>query len=194
MSIEEQKDVKKQKLDLIRFYHRGLIKDLGITQNDFGMKMTFYDAYGRKVIGVFDNEFQREKGFFIELVTPSWEPADPERKVYRIAPSDCFDEEYEKKVKNEKASYLVPVDELRPVDPEAVAISKSSAVTSSDQVFNTRNQQTQSAPVSKPAPSGNLVIEDAPYNDMTIRDYMAIHTGRPVSKKGWLNDLIKSSN
>ena len=34
---------------------------------------------------------------------------------------------------------------------------------------------------------------DAPYSEMTIRDYYAIHTGKPVSSKTWLNDLIKSS-
>jgi len=27
---------------------------------------------------------------------------------------------------------------------------------------------------------------------MTIRDYYAIHTGKPVSSKNWLNELIKS--
>jgi hypothetical protein len=35
------------------------------------------------------------------------------------------------------------------------------------------------------------VVEDAPYSEMTIRDYIAIHTGKPVSSKGWLNELIK---
>jgi hypothetical protein len=36
-------------------------------------------------------------------------------------------------------------------------------------------------------------MEDAPYSEMTIRDYFAIQTGKPVSAKGWLNDLIKNS-
>ena len=36
-------------------------------------------------------------------------------------------------------------------------------------------------------------MEDAPYTEMTIRDYYAIQTGKPVSSKTWLNDLIKSN-
>jgi len=39
-----------------------------------------------------------------------------------------------------------------------------------------------------PAPMDD---SDAPYSQMTIRDYYAIHTGKPVSGKTWLNDLIK---
>jgi hypothetical protein len=34
-------------------------------------------------------------------------------------------------------------------------------------------------------------MEDAPYSEMTLRDYYAIHTGKPVSAKTWLNELIK---
>ena len=41
-------------------------------------------------------------------------------------------------------------------------------------------------------PKAPAPMEDAPYSDMTIRDYYAIHTGRPVSVKPWLNELIKN--
>jgi hypothetical protein len=27
---------------------------------------------------------------------------------------------------------------------------------------------------------------------MTIRDYIAIHTGRPISNKAWLNEIVKT--
>jgi hypothetical protein len=37
-----------------------------------------------------------------------------------------------------------------------------------------------------------MEMADAPYSEMTIRDYYAIHTGKPVSAKTWLNELIKS--
>ena len=37
-------------------------------------------------------------------------------------------------------------------------------------------------------------MEDAPYSEMTIRDFMAITTGKPVSAKTWLNELIKSTS
>jgi hypothetical protein len=174
---------KKSKLDAIRNYHQDLITDLGISKMDFNMKMPFYDPQGRMVVGIFASEFKKEKGFFFELITRSLDPADPERKVYRVPPSTSFDEEYEL---NEKGSYLVPLDELRVVNEQAVAISKASAVTSSDKMLT--KSFTPEAVYKAPAP-----MEDAPYSEMTIRDYFAIQTGKPVSAKGWLNDLIKNS-
>ena len=194
MTSEETKELKRQKLELIRFYHRDLIKDLGIPAIDFSMKVAFRDQKNNMVIGVFANGFVREKGYFIEIViSGSYDPADPERKVYRIAPNPHFEDEYEYVPKNN--TYLVPLDDLRPVNPEAVAISKSSAVTSSDNVFNTRNVVTVEAPVAKVAVAPKVEPkQDAPYSELTIRDFVAIHTGKPVSLKPWLNDLIKSSN
>jgi hypothetical protein len=41
------------------------------------------------------------------------------------------------------------------------------------------------------AESNQLKVDDAPYSEMTIRDYLAIHTGKPVSTKSWLNELVK---
>lgn len=174
---------KKGKLEAIRDYHQELINDLDISRTDFNMKMPFYDQQGRLVVGIFASEFKKEKGFFFELITRSLDPADSERKVYRVPPSNSFDEEYEL---NEKGSYLVPIEELRVVNPNSVAISKSSAVTSSDKVLS--KSFTPENVYKAPAP-----MEDAPYSDMTIRDYYAIHTGNPVSAKHWLNELIKNN-
>jgi hypothetical protein len=174
---------KKSKLEAIRDYHQDLITDLGITRTDFNMKMPFYDPQGRMVVGIFASEFKKEKGFFFELINRSLDPADSERKVYRVAPSNSFEEEYEM---NEKGSYLVPLEELRVVNPTSVAINKSSAVTSSDTVLNSKSLI--EIAYKAPAP-----IEDAPYSEMTIRDYYAIHTGKPVSAKLWLNELIKNN-
>jgi len=176
-------DWKKQKLEAIRTHHDDLIKDLGIPRTDFNMKMPFYNKNGQVVVGIFSSEFKKEKGFFFELITRALEPADPERKVYRIPPSTTFEEEYEL---NEKGSYLVPLEELRVVNQQAVAINKSSAVTSSDSILRTTKKPVE-------AYKAPATMEDAPYSEMTIRDYYAIHTGKPVSAKNWLNDLIKST-
>jgi hypothetical protein len=182
MSDDEHKEWKKAKLEAIRDYHQSLIDDLGISRTDFNMKMPFYNSRGEMVVGIFASEFKKEKGFFFELVNRGLEPTKPERTVYRVAPSTTFQDEYEL---NEKGSYLVSLDELRTVNPQSVAISKSSAVTSSDR-FNTKQPAAPEVMYKAPAP-----MEDAPYSDMTIRDYYAIHTGKPVSAKTWLNELIK---
>lgn len=184
MSDEEHKEWKKAKLEAIRDYHQELINDLGILRTDFNMKMPFYNSRGEMVVGIFASEFKKEKGFFFELVSRGLEPTDNARTVYRVAPSTTFQDEYEL---NEKGSYLVSLDELRTVNPQSVAISKSSAVTSSDR-FNTKQPAALAPEVVYKAPAP---MEDAPYADMTIRDYYAIHTGKPVSTKTWLNELIK---
>jgi hypothetical protein len=169
------KEWKKMKLDQIREYHAPLIRALGISPLDFNMKMPFYDRHGRYVVGIFGSEFKKDKGFFFELVTRDLDPLESERKVYRIARNDNHEEEYEM---NEKGSFLVPVDELRCVGGSITAEKKP--------------EPTQPAPVFNSKPVAPIE-EDLPYSEMTIRDYMAIHTGKPVSLKPWLNDLLNNS-
>lgn len=184
------KEWKKMKLDYIRGYHTQLIKDLGISPLDFNMKMPFYDRHGRYVVGIFSSEFLKEKGFFFELVTRDLDPLESDRKVYRIARNENFQEEYEM---NEKGSFLVPVDELRIVNPQSVAISKDSAVLSNDKLFSSKQVQEQPKAQSTYTPKPQSIVEnDLPFSEMTIRDYMAIHTGKPVSLKPWLNELLYS--
>lgn len=191
MSPEEKKSYKATKLHAIRQYHSELINDLGISIVDFNMKMAFYNQRGEMVVGIFESEFKKEKGFFFELITRDLEPADENRTVYRIAPTKSFYEEYEL---NEKGSYLVPLEELRVVNPQSVAITKSAAVTSSD-AFALASKQSQQV-YQQPAVTAYkapAAMEDAPASEMTIRDYYAIHSNKAVSAKGWLNDLIKSN-
>jgi hypothetical protein len=175
------KEWKKAKLDSIRSFHSDLIKDLGISPLDFNMKKAFYDTRGVEVVGIFGSEFRKEKGFFFELISSDLDPIDPERKVYRVPPNTCYEEEYELNPKN---SYNVPLEELRVVNSYAAAISKEKIIETMDE--NPKEKVLKSTQNSVP-------LQDSPYSEMTIRDYYAIHTGKPVSLKSWLNDLIKTS-
>lgn len=181
---DNPKEWKKMKLDHVRDYHAPLIRALGISPLDFNMKMPFYDKQRRYVVGIFGSEFKRDKGFYFELVTRDLDPLESERKVYRITPNENYEEEYEM---NEKGSFLVPVDELRVVSPFAPpAEKKLEPVKQQVQTFSSK-AQTYSAPeVSS--------IEDVLFSEMTIRDYAAIHTGKPLSLKPWLNELISQHN
>ncbi len=184
MADEERSRYKAQKLKEMRDYNMSLIEDLGISPYDFNMKTQFYDEQRRLVVGIFPSEFKKPKGFYFELIDSDLNPIDPERKVYRIPLTESFEEEYEL---NSKGSYLVPLEELRVVNRSSVAISKYSAVAQGpEQEFKLTAQARMNVPKA-PAP-----MEDAPYADMTIRDYFAIHTGKPVSTKNWLNDLIRT--
>lgn len=172
-----QKEWKKQKLDQVREYHAPLIRALGISPLDFNMKMPFYDRHGRYVVGIFGSEFKKDKGFFFELVTRDLDPLESERKVYKISRNDNHEEEYDM---NEKGSFLVPVDELRCISTPATSPAEK-PVTKPEEV------NTQVLFTSRPE------VSDAPYSEMTIRDYIAIRYGKPLSLKPWLNELIQSS-
>lgn len=187
MSDDERAKYKALKLKEIRDYNSDIIADLGISAFDFNMKTQFYDEQARLVVGIFPSEFKKTKGFFFELIDSDLNPADPERKVYRVPFNSAFEEEYEL---NAKGSYLVPVEELKVVHRSSVAISKMSAFTGTDDSVFKVTQKAQEA-VSN-IPKAPALMEDAPYSDMTIRDYYAIHTHRPVSAKTWLNELIKN--
>lgn len=177
LSQDEQKKYKAEILEEIRDYHQGLIEDLGIARNDFQMKMPFYNKTAQNVVGIFASEFKKEKGFYFELITREFDPADEQRTIYRIPFNSAFEEEYEV---NEKGSYLVPLEELRVVNRSSVAISGPSAIVD----------------IPKPTPTvaykAPASMEDAPYAEMTIRDFYAIFSNKPVSKRSWLNELIKS--
>jgi hypothetical protein len=191
MGDAEKIKYKADKLKEIRDYNSSLINDLGVSPFDFNMKTQFLDEQKRLVVGIFPSEFKKTKGFFFELIDSDLNPIDSERKVYRVPFNSAFEEEYEL---NSKGSYLVPLEELKVVHPSSIAISKMSAftgteLTSTDNVFKV-TQKAQEAFSSIPkAPSP---MEDAPYSEMTIRDYYAIQSGRPVSAKSWLNELIKN--
>jgi len=189
---EQKKEWKRSKLEAIRTYHMELIKDLGISVTDFNMKMPFHNKSGKLVVGIFSSEFKKEKGFYFELVTRELDPVDVKRTVYRIPYNAAFEEEYEL---NEKGSYLVPIEELRSIDPQSIAVTKYASVESTQNtegiVFTTNaNPALKNVPVYN-APA-SMDMSDAPYSEMTIRDYYAIQTGKPVSAKPWLNELIKS--
>jgi len=188
LSDDERAKYKALKTKEMRDYNADLIADLGISIYDFNMKTQFYDEQARLVVGIFPSEFKKTKGFYFELIDSDLNPVDPERKVYRVPFNTAFEEEYEL---NAKGSYLVPIEELKVVHRSSVAISKMSAFTGTDDSVFKVTQKAQETAAS--IPKAPALMEDAPYADMTIRDYFAIHTGKPVSAKLWLNELIKNN-
>jgi hypothetical protein len=189
MSEEERTKYKAQKTKEMRDFNAEIIADLGISQFDFNMKTQFYDEQRRLVVGIFPSEFKKTKGFFFELIDSDLNPTDPERKVYRVPPTPSFEEEYEL---NSKGSFLVPIEELKVVHRSSVAISKMSAFTGTETGVFKITQKAQEIASVLTIPNAPALMEDAPYADMTIRDYYAIITNKPVSAKNWLNELIKS--
>jgi hypothetical protein len=185
---------KEEKLEAIRSYHAPLIKDLGIDKKNFQMKSPKV-VNGVRCVQLYDSEFLKKDGFYFELIHGGLEPIDPNRTVYRIQYNPNFREEYDEfkivkydEVKKEEKIlivYNVPLEEAIIVDPYSAAISKGSSIVIDDKEKSLKEYGNfKNNPVS---------LEDQPFSEMTIRDYMAIHTGKPVSLKGWLNALIKNT-
>ena len=185
MDDDEKKAYRQKKLKEMHEYNDQLIKDLGISKTDFNMKKAF-TRNGNIVVGIFENEFKKSKGFYFELIDSNIEPDDPARTVYRLAPTEFYADEYEM---DEYGKFLVPIEQLRIVNRESAVISKGSASTSSDRVL--KDEPTVKTTIPLFTSSNHLKVDDAPFSEMTIRDYLAIHTGKPVSTKTWLNELIK---
>jgi len=171
------------RLNAIRDFHANLIKDLGINSKDFNMKTPYYDeSKGCYIVAIYPSEFEKPAGFYFELVNHSLLPISEERKVYRLHPSDTYMDEYDLYVDNER--YVVPLDDLRVVNPASVAISGRSALLNIDRIPPTQ-------PVYNSEPTKK--INDQPFAEMSIRDFYAIVNNTPISSKQWLNDLIKSN-
>jgi hypothetical protein len=197
-TFNSQEDVKQsssrqERLKEFLAYHADLINDLGINKGDFTIKREFYDASGRHFVYVFPSEFRKEKGSYFEIVGSNYQPANKDRIVYRIPFNPNFEEEYELcETGAYSGSYIVYLDELRSVNPRALAISGPT-----DAVLNGRFTSEERVapgfgrkPLAVNTPPSTM--PDESYTNMTIRDFVAIQTGAPVSNKEWLNQLVKS--
>lgn len=202
-----------------RIHHRDLIEDLGIPFDDFTVKTEFTDPNGRTVVGIYPSEFKKQKGIFFELIKRGSETFPDERTVYRVPASKYYEEEYQM---NPNGSYYVPLDDLRIVNPYSAALTKADSIDNVEDVYAENKKEKSDKklvfcskevvdedkkvmenPVKEvekenfiipppPPPVYVPIIDDAPYSEMTIRDFYAIHTNKPVSNKQWLNDLINN--
>jgi hypothetical protein len=196
-----------------RIHHRDLIEDLGIPFDDFTVKSEFTDPNGRTVVGIYPSEFKKQKGIFFELIKRGSEIFPDERTVYRVPASKYYEEEYQM---NPNGSYYVPLDDLRIVNPYSAALTKADSIDNVEDVYAENKKEKSDKKlvfcskevvdedkkvmevekenfiIPPPPPVSVPIIDDAPYSEMTIRDYYAIHTNKPVSNKQWLNDLINN--
>lgn len=144
-----------------------------------------------KFISFFPSELIKQKDIYTEFVSFDLTPEDPKRTLYRFRYNPYFDEEYEK-TEGENFRYLIPVRELEVIEiknPEVnefesefpdftigTQISLTGELFPDESESLTKNEETN---------------EDELMKNMTIRDFAAIMWKSPVSKKEWLNELIK---
>jgi hypothetical protein len=124
----------------------------------------------------------------IEIIDSNLNPADIHRTVYRLAHNRFFEDEYQI---DEKNKYLVPLNQLKKINRQSAALMKNNLISEKPATKSTNYDETVTKsylPFEKNQPKKE---EDAPYSELTIRDFIAIHTGKPVSLKSWINDLVK---
>lgn len=180
----DSKAIKTQNQEQLRDYHQSLLDNLGVDRNRLKGKSVFYDSKRNQVIGVFKGEFMNSLngGMYFELTDSMNNPTDSNRTVYKCPVNAEFENEYEPSP-HWKESWLVPIEELRIVNPTSVAISGTSALV--DLVAPAKEKTVK--PITK-----KEEVQDASFTDMTIRDLYAVLHNKPVSSKEWLNNLINT--
>lgn len=171
-TIEKPED-KREKLKRLREFHQSTFDDLGVPDAVFIPKMA-YKPYGKTDmhIGLFTNEINKGEDIFVEFCSRDNDPEYEDRGLYRWKFNPHFDEEYSKTEPNEKTGhyrYLIPVEEL---------VKVKSYIQKEEKELDLED-----------LPDPNV---DLPLDQMTIRDLAAILLKKPISKRPWLNEIIKS--
>lgn len=169
---------RKEQTRKLREYHQSTLDAIGAADVYFLGKL-FYIPKGKseKYIAFFHSEVSKGNDIYLEDCDRDNNPQDPERTLYKYKYNPHFEEEYEKTepATNGAVRYLVPVMELQTIN-----VQGSSKTQENGKVKIKTNQ------LSVPDPE-----EDLPIGQMTVRDFAAIMLKEPVSRREWLNDLIK---
>lgn len=168
---------KREKLKKLREFHQKTLNDLGVTDITSMIPKMAYVPSGKteKYIGFFPSEISSGHDVYVEFCSRDNDPEFEDRALYKWKFNPHFEEEYEKTEPNQSTGhprYLVPIAELVKV-----------------KVYN---QNTPTEQVQAELQFDNIIDPDTdqPMDQMTMRDYAAIHMRKPVSLKPWLNELI----
>lgn len=179
-TVEKPED-KREKLKKLREFHQAELDKIGVTGAIFIPKMA-YKPYGKteKHIAFFLSEINRGEDVYVEFCSKELEPEDPERRLYKWRFNPHFQEEYEVTDPNPQTGhvrYLVPVSELVVIKVNTPGETISESEAKSANIEFALNDPDEG---------------DLPMDQMTIRDYAAIHLKKPISRRKWLNDAISS--
>lgn len=150
--------------------------------SDIFLPKAIVDDGEEKYIKLYPAELARKSNFYIELVTTDYEPilsSNGNRQIRFWKFNPHYAEEYKKMTLSMVEIYLVPIIELVIINPEK---------SSSQPKLQTKGITTLETV------KGKSLNTDAPFNTMSIRDFVAILHKTPVSHKSWLNDLINKIN
>jgi len=158
---------KKTKIENLKTIHLKLFSKMGVTNPMYAPKMAYIDN-GERVISFFPSELERGEDIYTEFVSREYDSEDPTRTLYKWKYNPHYMSEYRTSSPasiNHTIRYIIPVDELI-ICEEAEAELDEFDMPDPDQ--------------------------DLPIDQLTIRDLAAILTGKPVSMKKWLNEIVNN--
>jgi hypothetical protein len=172
---------KKENLKKFKEFHKNTMTELEVSDYSLIPKLAYRPSGKNELhVSFFYSEISKGQDIYLEFTDRNNVPEDPDRTLYLWRFNPHFEEEYEKTDPTAGTGhirYLVPVDEFKIImkySPEAI-------------INPPKEIKTPIADFSLPDPE-----TDPPINEMTIRDLAAIMLAKPVSKKEWLNQIIKN--
>ena len=172
----------------LRKRHQPVFDELGIPEAIYIPKMA-YKPTGLDGIhmGFFESELKHGEDVYTEMVSIMMESEDPSRTLYKYRGNVHFREELATSDEDSSKStrYYVPMDELEVIE---TPVKKGRG--------RPRKAPETDIQVEREQPKAIRTIivdpnEDIPMSAMTVRDYIAIHTGKPVSSKKWINQIVE---
>lgn len=180
----------------LRKKHQPIFDALGVPDALYIPKMA-YKPYGLEGLhmGFFESELKHGEDVYTEMVSIMMESEDPTRTLYKYRGNPHFREELASSDPEEERSsstrYYVPMDEL-----EVVTVKSKKKRGRPRKTEEPVAETTDINAPEKKQTIRTIVIdstEDMPFDKMTVRDYIAIHTGKPVSSHKWINDIVTSN-
>jgi hypothetical protein len=159
---------RKKRIAELREYHQPYFDKIGEPRARFIAKMLY--GWPPDRCNFFENEISNSTPLYVEWVTRGYFPED-ERRLYKYIYNPDYATDYVKEVKDDGLEmYVVPIDKFELVkDGEPVKVD---------------------APEQEPKQAKLELDFDIV---ITLRDWAAILLKAPVSRKEWLNKLIKDS-
>lgn len=175
---------KREKILWLKAYHKRLFEKEGVNFPKFIPKVNYYEeTVGERVVSFFPKEIYGGKDIYIELSTRNYLVEDPKRTLYKWVHNPEYETEYKKSnphANSKDKRYLIPIDELINISELHVEPEVKEHVVKEQVELDFKD-----------TPTGD---EDAPFADMTIRDFAAIQWKKPISQRAWLNELINTNH
>ena len=178
----------------LREFHQPTFEKMGLVNPTLYGKLV-YQPSGKSELytSFFHSEISRGNDIFIEATTRDIVPEAEDRALYMWKFNPHFGEEYERTQDADpsKVRYLIPISELIVI--KRYNQEDNSTVKKQEVIIETDAEkeiiENSGFDLSNPV---TLTDKEAPITEMTIRDFAAIILKKPVSRKEWLNEIIKS--